>query len=95
MSTSLSQTAFGEALSNFKRRLGLEGDEDLFVLVNVSMSPFPTEANFVSTLAQTFKGIANEAILQVRFRFKTLLDPPNADPSLSNVVEHSSQCRRP
>ncbi|KAH8081991.1 pyridoxal phosphate-dependent transferase [Cristinia sonorae] len=64
MSTSLSQGAFGEALSNFKRRLGLEGDEDLFVLVNVSMSPFPTEANFVNTLADSFKSIANRIIQQ-------------------------------
>lgn len=80
MSTSLSQTAFGEALSNFKRRLGLEGDEDLFVLVNVSMSPFPTEANFVSTLAQTFQGIANDVIVQVCFNLLALVDSLNVDP---------------
>ncbi|PSS37347.1 hypothetical protein PHLCEN_2v824 [Hermanssonia centrifuga] len=62
MSTSLSQAKFGECLSNFKRRLGVEGDEDLFVLVNVSMSPFPTEANFIGRLAESFKQTAKSFI---------------------------------
>ena len=66
MSTTLSQASFGEALTNFKARLGLEGDEDLFALVNVSMSPFPTEANFITQLAASFQAIANDTIQKVR-----------------------------
>lgn len=65
MSTVLKQKSLGAALTNYKRRLSLEGDEDLFVLVNVSMSPFPTETNFISSLAEAFKQTANEVIRQV------------------------------
>ncbi|TCD62789.1 hypothetical protein EIP91_006407 [Steccherinum ochraceum] len=64
MSTILKQSSLGDALTNFKRRLSLEGDEDLFVLVNVSMSPFPTETNFISSLAEAFKQTANDVIQQ-------------------------------
>ena len=65
MSSVLQQKSLGEALTNFKRRLSLEGDEDLFVLVNVSMSPFPTETAFISSLAEAFKQTANDVIRQV------------------------------
>ena len=66
MSTSLSQANWGEALTNFKTRLGLQGDEDLFILVNVCMSPFPTEANFIQILANAFQTIADDIITSVR-----------------------------
>ncbi|THH28150.1 hypothetical protein EUX98_g6038 [Antrodiella citrinella] len=64
MSTVLKQSYLGDALTHYKRRLSLEGDDDLFVLVNVSMSPFPTETKFISSLAEAFKQTANEVIHQ-------------------------------
>lgn len=33
------QSAYKGCLDNFKRRLGLKGEQDLFVLVNVTISP--------------------------------------------------------
>ncbi|CAG8556794.1 1827_t:CDS:2 [Acaulospora morrowiae] len=59
-STKLSQKAYGECLTNFKRRLGLKGDQDLYILVNVVMSPFPTVGNFIGELANEFKKVAEE-----------------------------------
>ncbi|KAH9047668.1 pyridoxal phosphate-dependent transferase [Lactarius hengduanensis] len=43
MSSKLSQEGYGKCLTKFKRRIGLSGQEDLFVLVNVSMSPFAAD----------------------------------------------------
>ncbi|KAA1469663.1 PLP-dependent transferase [Dentipellis sp. KUC8613] len=60
MSTIFSQKEYGSCLTNFKRRLGLLGDGDLFVLVNVSMSPFSSRGNFESVLADAFMGTAEE-----------------------------------
>lgn len=65
MSTVFSQEKYGECLSNFKRRLGLEGDEDLFVLGNVSMSPFPTAGNFIKEVADAFEKTAKQIIQEV------------------------------
>lgn len=65
MSTLLKQSSLGDSLTTFKKRLSLEGDGDLFVLVNVSMSPFPVETSFISSLAESFKRTANEVIQQV------------------------------
>lgn len=48
--------------TNFKKRLGLKGDKDLFVLRNVVMSPFPTTGNFVKTLADIFRAIVEEEV---------------------------------
>ncbi len=65
ISTVFSQEKYGECLTNFKRRLGLEGDEDLFTLGNASMSPFPTAGNFVAELAEAFKTTALNIIEKV------------------------------
>lgn len=40
ISTNLKQSEYGGCLTNFKNRLGLKGDQDLVVLVNVTMSPY-------------------------------------------------------
>jgi hypothetical protein len=60
MSSILSQDEYGTCLTTFKRRIGLSGQEDLFVLVNVSMSPFA--ANFAHTLADAFREAAEEQV---------------------------------
>ncbi|KAF8265644.1 pyridoxal phosphate-dependent transferase [Lactarius quietus] len=60
MSSILSQKEYGPCLTNFKRRIGLSGQEDLFVLVNVTMSPFA--AKFTHTLAHAFREVAEEQV---------------------------------
>ncbi|CAG8526110.1 15098_t:CDS:2 [Acaulospora colombiana] len=59
-STLLSQSTYGDCLKDFKRRLGLKGDQDLYILVNVIMSPFPTMGNFIGELADEFKKVVEE-----------------------------------
>ncbi|KAI0246736.1 pyridoxal phosphate-dependent transferase [Lactifluus subvellereus] len=60
MSSVLSQSKYGACLTKFKERLGLSGSEDLFVLVNVSMSPFIAPSNFERVLADAFREVAEE-----------------------------------
>lgn len=60
-STEFSPELYGECGENFKKRLGLKGGpQDLFVLRNVVMSPFPTEKDFISELAGIFKTVVEE-----------------------------------
>ena len=54
-STTFTQKDYKECADKFKERLGLEGQQDLFVLRNVVMSPFTTNRNFVSDLVDEFK----------------------------------------
>ncbi|KZT22906.1 PLP-dependent transferase [Neolentinus lepideus HHB14362 ss-1] len=68
MATSLSQKSYGACLKNFKKRMGLEGDEDLYVLANVCMSPFPTAGNFIGELADAFQNVAQEISADCRWR---------------------------
>jgi len=70
MATSLSQKNYGECLRTYKRRLGLDptSEDDLYVLVNVSMSPFPTQGNFVATMAKAFEDKAKEIVKEVKWR---------------------------
>jgi hypothetical protein len=60
MSTVLSQSEYGACLTKFKERLGLKGPEDLYVLANVSMSPFTSPSNFERVLADAFREVAEE-----------------------------------
>jgi hypothetical protein len=62
MSSVLSQKKYGACLSKFKDRLGLRGQEDLVVLVNVSMSPFISPSNFEHVLAEAFRKVAEEEV---------------------------------
>lgn len=62
MSSMLSQKEYGACLTKFKERLGLSGQEDLYVLVNVSMSPFIAPTNFEQVLADTFRKVAEEEV---------------------------------
>ncbi|KEP47769.1 pyridoxal-dependent decarboxylase domain protein [Rhizoctonia solani 123E] len=68
MSTCMEQKVYGECCNNLKKRLGLVGDQDLDILVNCVMSPFPTVANFTKSVADDFKKIANEEIKKCLFR---------------------------
>ncbi|CAG8853322.1 29805_t:CDS:2, partial [Gigaspora margarita] len=54
-STILEQKDYGSCLTNFKKRLGLKGNQDLRVLINVVMNPWPTEHNFITKLTNNFK----------------------------------------
>ena len=69
----LTQSKFGEkeygsCLQHYKRRLQLDdGSErgahgDLTFLVNVTMSPWPTDSPFLSELAESFRKIAEEEV---------------------------------
>jgi hypothetical protein len=61
-STEFHENVYGECAQNFKKRLGLQGKTDLFVLRNVVMSPFPTAGSFIKQLAKTFGKIVDEEI---------------------------------
>ncbi|KAH9969751.1 PLP-dependent transferase [Russula dissimulans] len=65
MSSVLSQKEYGACLTKFKNRLGLRGKEDLYVLVNVSMSPFISSSNFEQVLEDVFRKVAEEEVEQV------------------------------
>ncbi|CAG8618746.1 17081_t:CDS:2, partial [Racocetra fulgida] len=50
-----------EALNLIKQnRLGLKGNQDLYVLINVVMNPWPTEFDFITALTNTFKETLKE-----------------------------------
>ncbi|KAI1498074.1 pyridoxal-dependent decarboxylase domain-containing protein [Biscogniauxia marginata] len=54
-STEFSDDLYGTCKSKFMERLGLEkSTQDLMVLRNVVMSPFPTDGNFTNKLAEIF-----------------------------------------
>ena len=59
-STSLAQSAYQDCLTHFKERLGLKGDQDMYVLINVTMSPWPTTGNFLGSLAAKFQAVAEK-----------------------------------
>ncbi|KAH8806650.1 pyridoxal phosphate-dependent transferase, partial [Flagelloscypha sp. PMI_526] len=54
-STVLSQKNYGECLTRFKHRLGLKGDQDLYTLVNVVMSPWPTATGMTKVIIESLK----------------------------------------
>ncbi|GES83010.1 PLP-dependent transferase [Rhizophagus clarus] len=54
-STQFKQENYGDCLKNFKNRLGLKGNQDLYVLINVAMTPWATESKFLSELTDKFK----------------------------------------
>lgn len=67
-STQLKQSRYGQCLSNFKKRLGLSGSQDLYVLVNVVMSPFPTQSNFTRQIADSLQEVIQKEVLTSRYR---------------------------
>ncbi|KAF9872470.1 pyridoxal-dependent decarboxylase domain protein [Colletotrichum karsti] len=68
-STEFSDELYGECKKKFVERLGLdESNQDLMVLRNVVMSPFPTDGNFTNDLAQTFYDVVEKETEVVRKR---------------------------
>lgn len=65
-STTMAQDSYKECLTNYKDRLGLVGEQDLVSLVNVTMSPWPTQGNFLKEIVDDFQKIVEEEV-EVRF----------------------------
>jgi hypothetical protein len=67
-STQFTQDSYKTCLTNFKTRLGLVGEQDLYVLVNVVMSPFPTEGNFTREIADSLQKVIEEEVETSQYR---------------------------
>lgn len=67
-STELPQATYKSCLDNYKARMGLVGDQDLYTLINVISSPFPTQANFTSELAHELQKVIEEEVLISQYR---------------------------
>ncbi|KAI1494277.1 pyridoxal-dependent decarboxylase domain protein [Biscogniauxia mediterranea] len=68
-STEFSDELYGSCKAKFMERLGLEqSTQDLMVLRNVVMSPFPTDGNFTNTLAKIFYDVVQRETEIVRKR---------------------------
>jgi hypothetical protein len=68
-STKFEPKLYGNCAKTFMKRLGLSiVEEDLFVLRNVVMSPFPTKHYFIGKLWDEFEKEVNEQVDQVRIR---------------------------
>lgn len=62
-STQFEPELYGECAQHFMDRLYLtRAQQDLYVLRNVVMSPFPTEKNFISSLMNYFQDVINEEV---------------------------------
>jgi hypothetical protein len=61
-STEFRQDIYGQCADTYKRRLGLVGPADLFVMRNVVMNPHPTTGDFVGSLARSYGKIIDEEI---------------------------------
>ncbi|KAK4224626.1 pyridoxal phosphate-dependent transferase [Podospora fimiseda] len=71
-SSEFSEEAYGECLNTFKHRLGLTVTDncgnpkpasgDLRFLVNVTMSPWPTSPDFMTTMVEDFRSIAEHGV---------------------------------
>ncbi|KAK6840601.1 pyridoxal-dependent decarboxylase conserved domain protein [Apiospora arundinis] len=74
-STEFSDELYGECKRNFVKRLGLApSTQDLMVLRNVVMSPFPTDQNFIRDLAGIFYDVVEKETETVRQRNKLAPD---------------------
>ncbi|KAH8205832.1 hypothetical protein TruAng_000108 [Truncatella angustata] len=68
-STEFSDELYGNCKKHFAERLGLEDStQDLMVLRNVVMSPFPTDGNFIHRLAKIFYDTVEKETKIVRER---------------------------
>lgn len=72
-STVLSQVAYAECLDSFKQRLGLSGGEDLYTLINVVMSPFPTIDGITTKICDDLKKVIEDETKNAVYR-NTLSD---------------------
>ncbi|KAB8214704.1 pyridoxal phosphate-dependent transferase [Aspergillus novoparasiticus] len=68
-STMFEPSLYGECAKNFMRRLGIsECEDDLFVLRNVVMSPFPTQTSLLPKLIHHFQKVVIEQVNECRER---------------------------
>ncbi|KAK3936916.1 L-tyrosine decarboxylase [Diplogelasinospora grovesii] len=72
-SSMFSEDAYGKCLATYKKRLQLDDGKtpahgDLRFLVNVTMSPWPTDSPFLQELALSFREIAEEEVRRVMER---------------------------
>lgn len=68
-STQFEPALYGQCAQNFMRRLGLDAcAQDLWVLRNVVMSPFPTDKDFIQTLMYTLQQVIIEEVEECRKR---------------------------
>ncbi|CAB5290246.1 unnamed protein product [Rhizophagus irregularis] len=67
-STKFKKENYGNCLKNFKNRLGLKGDQDLYVLINVVMSPWVTEFDFLNELMKKFQSTLQDLAKLLVFR---------------------------
>ncbi|KAF8813146.1 PLP-dependent transferase [Phlegmacium glaucopus] len=69
-STRFSKKGYGKCLESLKERLGLnlKDERDLYVLVNVVMSPFPTDFNFTQTIATSLESVIKQEVDISKFR---------------------------
>jgi hypothetical protein len=69
-STEFSDELYGDCKRHFARRLGLApSTQNLMVLRNVVMSPFPTDQNFIRKLATTFYDVVEKETEVCPFSF--------------------------
>ncbi|KAK7053228.1 hypothetical protein VNI00_003851 [Paramarasmius palmivorus] len=63
-STKFSYKNYGDCLKTYKRRLGLAQDteQDLYSLINVVMSPFPTTLDFTKTIIEDLQTVIEEEV---------------------------------
>lgn len=60
-STQFAQKPYGACLSKFKERLGLpQGSDNLYTLVNVVMSPWPTATGLINEVADSLRQVILE-----------------------------------
>jgi len=64
----MEQAKYRDCLTNFKERLHLVGPQDLTVLSNCVMSPFPTDRDFSFKIANAFQKVAEDVIKECVFR---------------------------
>lgn len=68
-STRFENELYGDCAKNYMKRMGLkESDEDLFVIRNVVMSPFPTQDYFIGHLMDALEDIIEQEVRVTRER---------------------------
>ncbi|OJJ31330.1 hypothetical protein ASPWEDRAFT_747212 [Aspergillus wentii DTO 134E9] len=68
-STKFEPKLYGKCAQNFMSRLGVKPcKQDLFVLRNVVMSPFPTQQNFIGELMECFEEVVRDEVKNCRKR---------------------------
>ncbi|KAL0947752.1 hypothetical protein HGRIS_013830 [Hohenbuehelia grisea] len=72
-STVLADSKYGACLATLKERLGLKGPQDLYTLVNVVMSPWPTADDLTRSIALSLEAVI-KAECETSVRRNTLAD---------------------